>query len=334
MRGPRLIYIFTHTACIISFLSLAMVTPALSEIPRNDQDKTRVNQKKGELSPALKRLNQQMHRSLRGATQSLGRTLGPLIIFEEGKMKLFKQNKEVAAFSIMPPLEYQQLKVFGHVFFVTAIQLYRDELSENDRLQWAKEMIIDINIAITELDSIGLTPELAKSQKRLLTETLVLIEEAQIARPNAARLKRYIKEGLPDVWLNADRSASLHLNVIDRQARRLIALLTEEERKLVRAHLYGGRGARRDNIVIQYFSWLFGEGTGQESDRIIFSENIQDHHKAMEMFAKYRMESDLARFIFNDSTRLDRDLLGDSTRALVKEFPDAAEVMKSIPVPR
>ena len=157
--------------------------------------------------------------------------------------------------------------------------------------------------------------------------------EARAAKPSAQRIKAYVNENLPAIWSGGRRSAALHLKVIDTQTKRLWALLSLEERATVRAHLYGGRGARVDNLVIQYLSWLFGERTGRESDRIIFSENIQDHDRALDMFAKYRLESDLAKLIFDNYTRLDRDLLGDVTRALIKEWPEASEVMGSIPAP-
>ena len=283
------------------------------------------------LSPVLQRLNQHMHQALRSATRYARSDVGPLIIFEEGKMKLLKQNKEVAAFSILPPLEYQQLKVVGHVFFVTAIQLQRADLGEEERAGWVAAMRGDLGLAMKELNAIGLSPALLESQKNLLQGTLTLLDEAQKAQPSTQRLKRYINESLPLIWIGARRSASLHLEVIHAQAKRLMALLNQEERQSVRAHLYGGRGARRDNLVIQYLSWLFGEGTGRESDRIVFSENIQEHNRALDMFAKYSVESQLALFIFDDSQRLDRDLLGDVTREILSTWPEATEVVKSIP---
>ena len=321
----------TIVAVTFHFTTFSVLAETTTAPGKSKIDPAKKN--RGKLSPVLKRLNRQMHSTLRGAIQHRRVDLGPLIIFEQGKMKLLKQNKEVAAFPIMPPLEYQQLKVFGHILFATIIQLQRVDLNETDRVKWVKEISKDINLAIAELKMMKLSPELAQSQAGILRGTLSLLSEVEVSPPDHNRLKRYAKEYLPAIWLGGRRCAILHLKVIDEQAKKIWALLTQEERRNVRAHLYGGRGARVDNLVIQYLSWLFGSGTGKESDRIIFSENILDHDRALDMFAKYRMESDLAKLIFNDYGRLDRDLLGDVTREVIQGWPAASEIMNSIPTP-
>lgn len=338
-QDPSLLFYLRSSVSLAFLLAMSAdligiaQSSALAETPAAIKVEQSSKKQAEELPPVLQRLNQQMHLVLRGMTAHQRKDLGPLIIFEEGKMKLLKKNQEVAAFSIMPPLEYQKLKVFGHVFFATSIQLQRSELSDEDREQWSSEMLKEIDLAITEIDTMGLSAALTESQRGLLQATQALISEAKSARPNTQRLKRYINEQLPAVWHGARRSASLHLELIHSQAKQLLGLLNQDERQRVRAHLYGGRGARRDHLVIQYLSWLFGERSGRESQRIVFSENIQDHDRALDMFAKYCVESELAAFIFDDPERLDRDLLGDVTRELLKEWPDAIDSMNTVPLP-
>ena len=67
-------------------------------------------------------------------------------------MKLIREDKEVAAFSIIPPVAYDQLKVFGHVFFASLIQLQREELSQSDLKAWVEGVIPNIERALKELE--------------------------------------------------------------------------------------------------------------------------------------------------------------------------------------
>ena len=72
---------------IISALILGAGS-GFGETPQTAQIKPQAVEAKGELTPVFKRLNKEMHLALRGAIQHQRRDLGPLIIFEQGKMKL------------------------------------------------------------------------------------------------------------------------------------------------------------------------------------------------------------------------------------------------------
>ena len=91
-------------------------------------------------------------------------------------------------------------------------------------------------------------------------------------------------------------------------------------------HAIGGRGARVDNLAMQYVSWLIGERTGRESGRLIFSEGVRSKDKALALLAQYSVERELAELVFDDPNGLHRDVLGEATRAYLSTFPDAAEL--------
>lgn len=286
--------------------------------------------KNKELSPVLKRLNRYMHASLKGSIKHQRQDVGPLIIFEKGKMKLLRANQEVAAFSVIPPLGYHQLKVIGHLAFVTVIQLQRTDVTQNEQVKWIHMVRQDIEAAKVELQTWPFSKPLIESQSLILGHTLKLLDQAEVKPVSQADLERYSETVVPLMSLALHKSAQLHLDVIHAQTKRLYALLEVNERLIVRVHLYGGRGARRDNIVTQYFSWVFGERTGLESGRIVFSENIFDHDKALDMFAKYSTERQLGQLIFKEPTRLDRDLLGDKVRAILSGYPDSSTELKGM----
>ena len=172
------------------------------------------------------------------------------------------------------------------------------------------------------------------SQDRLIQRTLTLLEKVGLTPITRGMLQEYSVEVMPYLQAGIKRSARAQVDWLHTQTQKIYALLTEEERGKVRAHLYGGRGARVGNINIQYLSWLFGEGTGKESGRIVFSENIADHDRALDYFARYTTERVLADLIFKDPTRLDRDLLSEQTRIYLSTFGNASHFVSNLPLPK
>ena len=59
-----------------------------------------------ELSPALRSLNGRMHQALRDVVTAERQQLGPLIMFEDGEIKLYRGDQEIAGYTIVPPLAY------------------------------------------------------------------------------------------------------------------------------------------------------------------------------------------------------------------------------------
>ena len=286
------------------------------------------------LSPVMKQINGQMHHAIQGAIKHARQDLGPLIIFEAGQIKLLRKNKEVAAFSISPPLIYQQLKVLGHMAFATVIQLNRTDLQQKELVEWSKSFQADILLLRIEVPKMGLSKELEKSQDLLIQSTLTLLKKVGTTPITKAMLQQYSVEIMPYLQAGIKKSTRAQVDLLHTQTQKIYALLTQEERSKVRAHLYGGRGARVGNINIQYLSWLFGEGTGKESGRIVFSENIADHDRALDYFARYTTERMLADLIFKDPTQLDRDLLSEQTRLYLSTFGDASHFVKTLPLPK
>ena len=121
-------------------------------------------------------------------------------------------------------------------------------------------------------------------------------------------------------------SARAHIDLIHAQARKLYALLSPTERTEVRGYFYGGRGARAGNLALQYVSWLVGENSGEESERIIFSEGIYEHDEALDALAKYSAERKLAQLVMGDPSGLHRDVLSEATRKYLDSFPHPSKV--------
>ena len=130
----RLNFTFIFTlALTVNHLRAPLITEA-RPTPPAPAEQASAPPKQGELSPTLKALNGMMHSAIREAVSDERASLGPLIMFEDGKMKLFRDDVELIALPATPPLVYHQLKVIGHSLFVTVIQLWRPSLTPEQRV--------------------------------------------------------------------------------------------------------------------------------------------------------------------------------------------------------
>ena len=282
-----------------------------------------------ELSPSLSALNGRMHQALREVVVLERQQLGPLIMFEEGEIKLYRGDQEVAGYSIIPPLAYDQLKIIGHATFSVVIQVQRSDLDFDARRAWLDGFVGELQQVRKELASFDLPKDLVKSQRRLIDHTLDLAKTAQQQEDiSEAELRAFTERVLPLLQDGFTHSAHVHVDLIHQQGKKIYALLTSEEREHFRGYFHGGRGARVGNLAVQYVSWLVGERTGAESERVVFTEGVLERDRAMMELAKFGIERRLAELVFGDPAGLHRDVLSEATRAYLATFPDVSEAFE------
>ena len=311
---------FEIFVCLLLFYSV----PASAE--NYDSKVESGTQLAAELSPAFQSLNGRMHTALREVVMIERGQLGPLIMFEEGKIKLYRDEVEVAGFSIIPPLAYDQLKIMGHASFSVVIQAHRTDLSAEAKTAWLREFEQELRQIRTELPSFDLPKPLIKSQRKLIDHTLEFAASIrQKHKTSETELRAFTAKILPLLQDGFTHSAHLHVDLIHRQGEKIYELMTPEERTQVRGYFHGGRGARVGNLALQYVSWLVGERSGQESDRVIFTEGVLERDRAMIELAKFGIERELAELVFGDPAGLHQDVLSGATRAYLATFPDVDE---------
>ena len=172
-----------------------------------------------ELSPALRSLNGRMHQALRDVVTAERQQLGPLIMFEDGEIKLYRGDQEVAGYTIVPPLAYDQLKIIGHATFAVVIQVHRSDLSFGDRKSWLEGFVSELQTVRTELESFELPEELEESQRALIGHTLELAKTAQHQEDiREAELRAFAQQVLPLLQDGFTHSARLHADLIHQQA--------------------------------------------------------------------------------------------------------------------
>lgn len=279
------------------------------------------------LSGALNNINDFMHSALREIVVEERKRLGPLLMFEDGKIKFYRGDEEVQSYDIIPPLMYDQLKIIGHASFLVVIQSLRHELSKDERMAWSKAFIEEVEKVRHEVTSFGLPSDLLDLQVKLIDNILDIgAKMGQDGNVDETELRLYTKRITPLLKAGFTQSAKLHIDLIHSQAMKLYGIMSAWERAHFRGYFHGGRGAREGNLALQYLSWLVGERTGQESERIIFTENILERQEAMMYLAKFSVERRLAELVFNDPSGLHQDVLSKATRDYLSTFPNVEDL--------
>ncbi|MBX3229890.1 MAG: hypothetical protein KIT84_06105 [Labilithrix sp.] len=109
-------------------------------------------------------------------------------------------------------------------------------------------------------------------------------------------------------------ATKLQLAALHARTEEVCALLSRDERRLLRVAVTGDHQARVRSLGMQYFTRRLG------ADRVLYAEGIDDAERAIALVAADRLDRDLARAFFGDETRLQRDLLGDAAKAVLATF--------------
>jgi hypothetical protein len=139
--------------------------------------------------------------------------------------------------------------------------------------------------------------------------------DAVIARKQCAPDERtaFTRRMNPLVMANAAAAARAALDSIDHQVGEWRKQMKPEEWHRVTVLVIGRQLPRKDNLAIQYFGRLLGEsGDGK---RIIYAEGLGDEPRALDLLATHLVDKQIATDFFNDSERMNRDLLSDAARS-------------------
>jgi hypothetical protein len=134
-----------------------------------------------------------------------------------------------------------------------------------------------------------------------------------------ARLAAFTGAMGPLVLANADRAASLELELLDRSVARFRAALGPAGFQALRVVIVGAHMARAGEVSLQYFLRLLGEA--EEGGRVIYAESLWQPHDAMELLATHRVDQGAGAAFFGEPRRMHRDLLADGARKWLDNHP-------------
>jgi hypothetical protein len=125
-------------------------------------------------------------------------------------------------------------------------------------------------------------------------------------------LKALAGEIRPAILANIRDAARLHIDAYQAVVTRWRGRLEPERWGRLRVIVMGSQMPRKDNLTVQYFARVLGEGG--ESKRIIYAESLVEAPRALNLLGTHLIDSATAEMLFGDPLRLDRDILGDAAR--------------------
>ena len=164
------------------------------------------------ISPALNGINERMHMALREVVLLQRKKLGPLIMFEDGKIKFYRGDEEVESYSIIPPLAYDQVKIVGHAAFLIVIQMQRTDLTSNELFTWCDGFIDELVHVRKEIPSFDLPQALRDLQIQLVNQILDFTQKTrQQENKSETNLRAFSKEIMPMLRAGFMHCAKIHL---------------------------------------------------------------------------------------------------------------------------
>jgi hypothetical protein len=151
---------------------------------------------------------------------------------------------------------------------------------------------------------------LGEDCRSVIAETLAAIDEDADLLVFARRLGPVL------VRLRA-QAITDHLDALDAALHAELTRMTDGERATLQVVVAGVHQAREHSLGMQYFRWRLSKGC-PAGERVLYAEGVHDEGEALRLVAAQRLDREIALAFFGDASRLQRDVLGDITEAILK----------------
>lgn len=171
--------------------------------------------------------------------------------------------------------------------------------------------------------------DVAARLRTILDETLgFLDEQLGSSQPSRQATLQFARNMGPLLAQSTDDATRLQLATLDHAVAEMLRKLDEHARADLHVVVAGAHQARERSLGMQYFGKLLGEAPGSEK-RVLYAESIDDENDARALVGIRRVDRRLARALFGDPTRLERDVLGDAVHDRLRDFD--GEALKASP---
>ncbi|MCA9014168.1 MAG: hypothetical protein KDA77_02440 [Planctomycetaceae bacterium] len=244
---------------------------------------------------------------------------GPIILLQDGKLVLFRNNSETTAEMLLP--RYDTFKVFAHMPVAIYLMLGPPGAGKLDtqRLQQLAEYHGKIDRVEKQLDHMGLEGEKLKRQKQLLADSKQFLEKViQQQQFSTEELHTFTRSMLPMIQANIAEAAASQLDAMHRQVMAWKKEMTPEEWQKLRVSVKGAVLAREDNLAMQYFERLLNlKGPGM---RLIYMERYVPPTPMLTLLATRSVDRGISIAFFDNPDRMFRDVLADAAAEHIKKM--------------
>jgi hypothetical protein len=243
---------------------------------------------------------------------------GPIIIVDFDKLILIHKGVRIEEAAV--PIIYHRLKAVAHApmgVYLLLADVVDGPLTEAQlaALQQLREAIRAANEALTEKIFTG---EQMDRQKKILTMSQDFLDGVIKAKKcTQDELVAYTRKTRPLFMLNAEEAAAVQILGYDGVVAIWKSKLTAEEWGTLRVAVMGTALPRKENLAVQYFARVLGESG--EGKRLIYAESMFDEQKILRFISTSEVDARMAKAIFDDPTRLHRDLLSEAAAKFLKE---------------
>jgi hypothetical protein len=286
-------------------------------------------------SELLEAANLSFHESYNRIVQQVQDRLGtpghPVLMIEAGLAVLFFNGKRYEA-NVLPEM-YQNVKALGHLPFGTYLTLAANgpgTLTDETVTALEKQMRLAESLFDFADKLMAHPPVMAHYAKRpAVTHKLLGVTAEFIADLLQSRhldepaIDSFAKEITPLFMDHVDIAAALELDTLHEQVSEWRELMGESEWDRLYVVLMLGHQARYREVSSQYFHRLLyeAESVGAYLEkRIVHAESLWDEQAALKLMARHIVDSAASRAFFDDSNRLQEDLMSDAAADYLVEL--------------
>ncbi|HEV3037607.1 MAG TPA: hypothetical protein VHA33_07470 [Candidatus Angelobacter sp.] len=256
-------------------------------------------------------------------------------IVASGSIFVLHRNGQKDTIHVIPDI-YHALKDISHVPFTIHLLLSsttKDDGALTDTQAGQLSVLLGkIGAAHKALATGGFTPEELTRQDQILnaSEAIVsaILQPKRVDRPSLIAFER--KMG-PLMMLNSNAAACYQIQRIHPQMMQWKNMMTSSEWDRLMVVIHSGHQPRYQNVVTQYFHWLFGDQGPSwsypgESFRVTYAESLGPKEDASDELATVLIDADASAAFFQDPWRMSEDILSKGAAECIGKLPQSDRI--------
>lgn len=254
--------------------------------------------------------------NLGDAISEIVQNLPPVLIaVPDHKLILYRKGKTETV-TIATPL-YQWFKAIDHISFGLYPLFYPINQTPIDKKK-LEDLRAVINQVKLQLPAFSMTQKQRDRQNIILDRSLAMIDKTlQLGRLDASEYKSFFRGLEPLLMENTDDAGFDEMDAVHAQVKKWKKELSADDWAELTVLILASQLMKKDNNITAYFSKILNtkEGYG----RLIYLENMKSVKEAINQLGLIRILPTLSELIFDDETRLFRDIFADTAIKYLQE---------------
>lgn len=280
----------------------------------------------GPASDAAARMNLEFRAAYASARAQVLAESKPIIWYDGDKLVLLADGKRSEGRPL--PDKYHRLKAIAHLPFTIYLSLRVEKMppAADAAAKWKRfaELVDGVE---RELPTYELQVDVLDRQRKIIDESKRIIAAAAAGNlPTPDEQLAFTRRMGPLQEENALEAAAIELEHYRKQVDEWSKERGEGFLKDVSVVVSGSQMPRKRNRITQLFAAMLG--VPGEGMRLVYAEGLYDEQKALNLYGTHHLDAAAAAAFFDDSKRLDEDLLSRGAAKYVQQTFPAAETKR------